>query len=183
MRWASIWGADAGMARVYLALLSGCLWVGPAGGPLAYARGSVEVRGEEEESAGAHRFCDLAEGRLPPGGVVRQGAISWVMFSVFCWFCLGLCWVYVGFLDRVPRVMSCVFNHFWVISTIWSFSGLFGPLAGVCHLERWQVLARRRGGSKSKGLVLLDAEQALTLSVYQVVKERMAVMGANLLII
>jgi hypothetical protein len=35
----------------------------------------------------------------------------------------------------------------------------------------------------SKGLVLLDAEQALTLSLYQVVKERMAVMGANLLII
>ena len=118
------------MARVHLALLSGCLWVGPAGGPLAYARGSVEVRGEEEESAGAHRFCDLAEGRLPPGGVVRQGAISWVMFSVFCWFCLGLCWVYVGFLDRVPRVMSCVFNHFWVISTVWSFSGLFRPRGG-----------------------------------------------------
>ena len=35
----------------------------------------------------------------------------------------------------------------------------------------------------SKGLVLLDAEQALTLSLYQVVKERMAVMGVNLLIL
>ena len=61
---------------------------------------------------------------------------------------------------------------------------ILGPLAGGCHLGRWQRLAPRRGGgSKSKGLVLLDAEQALTLSLYQVVKERMAVMGVNLLIL
>jgi hypothetical protein len=69
------------------------------------------------------------------------------------------------------------FHHFGPLEAI------FGPLAGGCHLGRWQILARRGGGSKSKGLVLLDAEQALTLSLYQVVKERMAVMGFNLLIL
>ena len=138
------------MARVYLALLSGCSWVGPAGGPLADARGSVEVWGEEEESAGAHRFCDLAKCRLPPSGVVRQGAISWVMFSVFCWFCLGLCWVYVGFLDRVPRVMSFVFNHFWVISTVWSFSGRFRPLRGRLPLGKVASFGAPARGEKVK---------------------------------
>jgi hypothetical protein len=171
------------MARVYLALLSGCLWVGPAGGPLAYARSSVEVRGRRKSRRERIGFAILRSVVYHRVGWYARGRFLGLCFR----YSVGFVWVYVGFmlgfLDRVPRVMSCVFNHFWVISTVWSFSGLFGPLAGVCHLERWQVLARRRGGSKSKGLVLLDAEQALTLSLYQVVKEQMAVMGANLLIL
>ena len=124
------------MARVYLALLSGCLWVGPAGGPLAYARGSVEVRGEEEESAGAHRFCDLAEGRLPPGGVVRQGAISWVMFSVFCWFCLGLCWVYAGFSGPSPESDVLCFQSLLGYIHHMEFFGAFRPLGGRLPLGK-----------------------------------------------
>jgi hypothetical protein len=63
------------------------------------------------------------------------------------------------------------FHHFGALEAI------FGPLAGVCHLGRWQSLSRRRGGVMSKGLVLLDAEQALTLSLYQVVKERRGCFG------
>ena len=44
--------------------------------------GDVGGDGEGDE-LGEHRFRDLAEGRLPLGGVVRQEAISWVMFRVF----------------------------------------------------------------------------------------------------
>jgi hypothetical protein len=69
------------------------------------------------------------------------------------------------------------FHHFWHLEAA------FGPLAGGCHLGRWQVLARPGRGRMSKGLVLLDAEQALTLSLYQFVKERRAVTGVNLLIL
>ena len=148
------------------------------------ARGSVEVRGEEEESAGAHRFCDLAEGRLPPGGVVRQGAISWVMFWVSCWFCLGLCWVYVWFFEPGPEsdvlCFQSLLGYIHRMELFGAFSALWRAFA------TWgggRVCCAGAGGSKSKGLVLLDAEQALTLSLYQVVKERMAVMGVNLLIL
>jgi hypothetical protein len=74
------------------------LAVGVGGAEEADADGGLGGEGEEEGAAGEHRYYDIADCSLPPGGVVRRGAISWVMFSVFCWFCLGLCWVYVGFM-------------------------------------------------------------------------------------
>ena len=89
----------------------------------------------------------------------------------------------LGFLDLVPRVMSCVFNHFWVISTVWSFSGLFRTLGGRLPLGKVASFGTPARGRKSKGLVLLDAEQALILSFYQIVKERMAGCEVKLLIL
>jgi hypothetical protein len=73
--------------------------------------------------------------------------------------------VYGGFIWVFVLVKLFVFNHFWVIP---GYTGFLGP---------------GRGWRMSKGLVLLDAEQALTLSLYQIVKERMAGCEVNLLII
>jgi hypothetical protein len=93
--------------------------------------GDVSRDGEGDEM-GEHLFGEC----LPPGEVVRIGARFWVMFRVLCWLFLGLCWVSWVFLDRVPRVMFCVFNHFWVMSTVWRFSGLFRPGGGRLPLGK-----------------------------------------------
>ena len=134
------------MARVYLALLSGCLWVGPAGGPLAYARSSVEVRGEEEESAGAHRFCDLAEGRLPPGGVVRIGAISWVMFRVFGGVSRGEGGL-LGFpRNESQRKKSLFSTTLGLFPPFLALGGCFRPLGGRLPLGKVaEFVAQARG--------------------------------------
>jgi hypothetical protein len=150
MRWASILGADAGMARVHLALLSGCLWVGPAGVPLAYARGSVEVRGEEEESAGAHRFCDLAKCRLPPSGVVCQGAISWVMFRVFGGVSRGDGGV-LGFRRNESRQENRLFSTtLGLFPPFLALGGCFRPLGGRLPLGKVASFGAPRAGENVK---------------------------------
>lgn len=135
------------------------------------------------DEMGEHRFCDRAEGRLPPGGVVRQGAISWVLLSVFCWFCLGLCWVYVGFSGPSPEGDVLCFQSLLGYIHRMELFGPFRPLGGRLPLGKVASFGTPARGRKSKGLVLLDAEQALILSLYQIVKERMAGCEVNLLIL
>ena len=57
--------------------------VGVGGAEEADADGRLGGEGEEEGAAGEHRYYDIADHDLPPGRVVRKGAISWVMFRAF----------------------------------------------------------------------------------------------------
>jgi hypothetical protein len=114
------------------------LAVGVGGAEEADADGGLGGEGEEEGAAGEHGYYDIADCSLPPGGVVRRGAISWVMFSVFCWFCLGLCWVYAGFSGPSPESDVLCFQS--LLGYIHRME-LFGPFSAP-----WRAFATWGGG-------------------------------------
>ena len=131
------------------------LCVGDGGGAFdeaAMVAGDVAGDGDGDEM-GEHRFCDLAEGCLPLGGVARQGAISWVMFRVFGRVSRGD-GGYFGSRREESQGEMCVFSTtLGLFPTFWALGGRFRPTSGCFPFgEVAEFVPPAPGGESQKGL-------------------------------
>ena len=112
---------------------------------------------------------------------------GWYFRGRFLGFCfrysVGFVWVYVGFSGPSPEGDVLCFQSLLGYIHRMELFGPFRPLGGRLPLGKVASFGTPARGRKSKGLVLLDAEQALILSFYQIVKERMAGCEVKLLIL